>query len=67
MPKHLEADLPTLPSGSVPEAVRFEVDLVRKKVEDSLTGSAAGASGTRPSFSRTFCHAPTKPLGMLRW
>jgi len=26
--KHPEADLPTLPSGSLPEAVRFDVDLV---------------------------------------
>src|SRR6185312_9080429 len=38
------------PSGSVPEAVRFDVDLVRNKVEGFPTGSAAGASGTRPQF-----------------
>ena len=46
--KHPEAALPTLPSGAAPEAVRFDVDLVRKKVEGFPTGSAAGASGTRP-------------------
>ncbi len=44
--KHPEAALPTLPSGSIPEAVRFDVDLVLKKVEGFPTGSAAGASGT---------------------
>ena len=34
--KHPEADLPRLPSGIVPAAVRFDVELVRKKVEGFL-------------------------------
>jgi hypothetical protein len=59
--KHPEAALPKLPSGSVPEAVRFDVDLVRKKVEGFPTPLVLD-----PSFSRTFFHAPTRPLG-LRW
>src|SRR5687767_4942055 len=46
--KHPEAELPKVPSGSAPSAVRFDVEVVRKKVEGFPTGSAAGASGTRP-------------------
>ena len=63
--KHPEAGLPTLPSGSVPEAVRFDVDLVRKKVEGFLLAMRQVRLVHGPSFSRTFCRALTKPLGML--
>ena len=52
--KHPEAGLPTLPSGSV-----------RKKVEGFPTGSAAGASGTRPQFLKDILSCSNKPLGML--
>jgi hypothetical protein len=38
--KHPEADPPKLPSGTLPTAVRFDVELVRKKVEGFPTGSA---------------------------
>ena len=48
--KHPEAELPVLPSGPLPDPVRFDKVLVRKKVEGFPTGSAAGASGTRPQF-----------------
>ena len=65
--KHPEAGVSTLPSGSVPEAVRFDVDLVRKKVEGFPTGSAAGASGTRPQFLKDILYVPTRPLRILRW
>ena len=61
--KHPEAGLPTLPSGSVPEAVRFDVDLVRKKVEGFPTGSAAGASGTRPQFLKDILSCSNKAVG----
>ena len=47
---HPEAALPVLPSGPLPDPVRFDKELVRKKVEGFPTGSAAGASGTRPQF-----------------
>jgi len=63
--KHPEGDLPTLPSGPVPEAIRFDVDLVRKwKVFLLALPQVPLVRG--PSFSRTFCHAPTKPLKMPR-
>ena len=61
--KHPEADLPTLPSGSIPEAVHFDVDLVRKKVEGFPTGSAAGASGTRPQFLKDILSCSNKAVG----
>jgi hypothetical protein len=61
--KHPEAALPKLPSGSVPEAVRFDVDLVRKKVEGFPTGSAAGASGTRPQFLKDILACSNKAVG----
>ena len=61
--KHPEADLPTLPSGSIPEAVRFDEDLVRKKVEGFPTGSAAGASGTRPQFLKDILSCSNKAVG----
>ena len=48
--KHPEAGLPTVPCGPAPTAVRFDTELVRKKVDGFPTGSAAGASGTRPQF-----------------
>ena len=48
--KHPEARLPTVPSGPALIAVRFDTELVRRKVDGFPTGSAAGASGTRPQF-----------------
>ena len=60
--KHPEAGVPTLPSGPVPEAVRFDVDLVRKKVEGFPTGSAAGASGTRPQFLKDILSCSNKAV-----
>ena len=38
-----------LPSGPLPDAVRFDKDLVRKKV-DAVPRAAAGASGMRPQL-----------------
>ena len=61
--KHPEADMPGLPSGIVPAAVRFDVELVRKKVEGFPTGSAAGASGTRPQFLKDILACPNKAVG----
>ena len=61
--KHPEAGLPTLPSGLIPEAVRFDADLVRKKVEGFPTGSAAGASGTRPQFLKDILSCSNKAVG----
>ena len=46
--KHPGAMPPTLPEGPLPDAVRFDADLVRQKVDGFPAGSAAGASGTRP-------------------
>ena len=60
--KHPEAGMPALPSGPVPEAVRFDVDLVRKKVEGFPTGSAAGASGTRPQFLKDILSCSNKAV-----
>ena len=48
--KHPEAPKPKLPGGPPPEALRFEPDVVRRKVEGFPAGSAAGASGARPQF-----------------
>jgi hypothetical protein len=61
--KHPEADPPKLPSGTLPTAVRFDVELVRKKVEGFTTGSAAGASGTRPQFLKDILGCPNKAVG----
>ena len=58
--KHPEALPPVRPAGPVPDAVRFDVDLVRKKVDGFPTGSAAGASGTRPQFFKDVLACPTK-------
>ena len=60
--KHPEAGVPALPSGAAPEAVRFDVDLVRKKVEGFPTGSAAGASGTRPQFLKDILSCSNKAV-----
>ena len=61
--KHPAAELPTVPSGPTPTAVRFDAEVVRKKVDGFPAGSAAGASGTRLSSSRTFYRAPTRLWG----
>ena len=62
--KHPEALPPTLPvSGLLPDAVRFDTDLVRKKVDGFPAGSAAGASGTRPQFLKDILACPNKAAG----
>ena len=61
-PKHPEAELPVLPSGPLPDPVRFDKVLVRKKVEGFPTGSAAGASGTRPQFFKDILSCPNKAV-----
>ena len=62
--KHPEALPPTLPVGGLlPEAVRFDTDLVRKKVDGFPAGSAAGASGTRPQFLKDILACPNKAAG----
>ena len=61
--KHPEAVLPVVASGPSPDPVRFDVDLVRKKVEGFPTGSAAGASGTRPQFLKDILACPNKAVG----
>jgi hypothetical protein len=60
--KHPEAVPPKLPSDSPPEPVRFDEDLVRKKVEGFPTGSAAGASGTRPQFFKDILSCSNKAV-----
>jgi hypothetical protein len=61
--KHPEAPLPVLPPGPLPDAVRFDKELVRKKVDGFPTGSAAGASGTRPQFLKDILSCPNKAAG----
>ena len=61
--KHPGALPPKLPSGTSPEPLRFDEDLVRKKVEGFPTGSAAGASGTRPQFFKDILCCPNKAVG----
>ena len=61
--KHPGAELPVLPSGPLPDPVRFDKELVRKKVEGFPTGSAAGASGTRPQFLKDILSCPNKAAG----
>ena len=61
--KHPGAPKPKLPDGPVPDAVRFESDVVRRKVEGFPTGSAAGASGARPQFFKDMLACPNKALG----
>ena len=59
--KHPWALPPSLPSVSPPpEPVRFDTDLVRKKVDGFPTGSAAGASGTRPQFLKDGMHKQSR-------
>jgi len=61
--KHPEAELPVLPSGPLPDPVRFDKVLVRKKVEGFFfIGSAAGASGTRPQFFKDILSCPNKAV-----
>ena len=61
--KHPGALPPKLPSGVSPEPLRFDEDLVRQKVEGFPTGSAAGASGTRPQFFKDILCCPNKAVG----
>ena len=61
--KHPDALPPTLPVGPLPDAVRFDTELVRKKVDGFPTGSAAGASGTRPQFLKDILACPNKAAG----
>ena len=61
--KHPEAKTPTLPVGPAPPPLSFEEEVVRKKVESFPTGSAAGASGTRPQFLKDMLACPNKALG----
>ena len=61
--KHPEASPPKLPSGEVPPPVRFDVELVRRKVEGFPAGSAAGASGTRPQFLKDILACPNRAVG----
>jgi hypothetical protein len=61
--KHPEALPPTLPVGEVPDAVQFDELLVRKKLEGFPTGSAAGASATRPQFLKDIISCPNKLVG----
>jgi hypothetical protein len=61
--KHPEALPPALPVGTLPDAVRFDSDLVRKKVDGFPAGSAAGASGTRPQFLKDILACPNKVAG----
>jgi len=63
--KHPQAPKPTLPLGSLPDAVRFEPDVVRRKVEGFPTGSAAGASGARPQFFKDMLAVPTRQWAAL--
>jgi hypothetical protein len=60
--KHPEAWPPSLPSDSSPEPVRFDEALVLKKVEGFPTGSAAGASGTRPQFLKDILSCTNKAV-----
>jgi hypothetical protein len=59
--QHPGALPPTLPSGTSPEPLRFDEDLVRKKVEGFQLVLRLELLGHGLSFSRTFCVAPTRP------
>ena len=61
--KHPEAKPPTLPVGPAPAPLRFGEETVFKKVESFPTGSAAGASGTRPQFLKDMLACPNHSLG----
>ena len=61
--KHPSASLPKLPEGPLPDPIVFDSDLVRKKVEGFPTGSAAGASGTRPQLLKDVLACPNKAVG----
>ena len=53
----------TVPSGPAPTAVRFDTELVLRKVNGFPTGSAAGASGTRPQFLKDVLSCTNKAVG----
>jgi len=63
MEKHPKAPKPRLPEGPLPEALRFEPEVVRRKVEGFPNGSAAGASGARPQFFKDMLGCPNKATG----
>ena len=54
--KHPEAPLPVLPPGPLPDAVRFDKELVRN-------GLCCRASGTRPQFLKDILSCPNKAAG----
>ena len=58
--KHPIATPPKPPHfvGPAPDPIRFDPGLVRKKVEGFPTGSAAGASATRPQFLKDIISCP---------
>jgi hypothetical protein len=64
--KHPDAPKPKLPKGPLPEAVRFESDVVRRKVEGSQQARPLERQAPVPSSSRTCWPAPTKPWARLR-
>jgi hypothetical protein len=61
--KHPEAAAPSRPEGESPPPVRFDEETVHKKVDSFPTGSAAGASGTRPQFLKDMMACPNKATG----
>lgn len=61
--KHPEAATPGIPDGPAPAPLQFEEELVLKKVESFPTGSAAGASGTRPQFLKDMMACPNGSAG----
>src|SRR5690242_2675632 len=65
--KHPEASLPKLPSGTSPEPIRFDDDLVRKKVEGFPTVQQLEHLERGRSFLRTFFVVPTRRWVMRRW
>jgi len=67
MEKHPKAPKPALPEGPLPEALRFEPEVVRRKVEGFPNGSAAGASGARPQFFKDMLGCPTRQRVRLRF
>ena len=63
--KHPIATPPKPPHfvGPAPDPIRFDPGLVRKKVEGFPTGSAAGASATRPQFLKDIISCPNTAVG----
>ena len=63
--KHPIATPPKPPHfvGPAPDPIRFDPGLVRTKVEGFPTGSAAGASATRPQFLKDIISCPNTAVG----